>query len=45
MKAQGVDYGTTLEKLNAAVEHTLHALQVVGVGVDEEPETASYSIE
>jgi uncharacterized protein YggE len=43
LKAQGVDYGTTLAKLNTAVEHTLHTIHVVGV--DEEPETASYSIE
>ncbi|MCF8147583.1 MAG: SIMPL domain-containing protein [Sulfuritalea sp.] len=43
LKAQGVDYGTTLEKLNAGVEHTLSSIQAVGV--NEEPETASYSIE
>lgn len=43
LKAQGVDYGTTLEKLNAAVQHTLQSIQAVGV--DEEPQTASYSVE
>jgi uncharacterized protein YggE len=43
LKAQGVDYGTTLEKLNAAVEHTLQAIQTIDV--NEEPQTESYSIE
>jgi uncharacterized protein YggE len=43
LKAQGMDYGTTIEKLNAAVQHTLQSIQAVGV--DEEPQTASYSVE